>query len=88
RVKTLTDPSHRFKVSKNAEQLNNGHVPAFSMVYVEGASKFIQNCKRLMPLAPRLRVRAVGRMWCLMVWPSMMLLVVLESWVRVISCGS
>lgn len=52
KVKTLTDPSHRFKVRKNAEQLNLTGVcifnPAFSMVYVEGASKFIQNYKRLM----------------------------------------
>ncbi|KAG2745839.1 hypothetical protein P692DRAFT_201879532 [Suillus brevipes Sb2] len=30
-VQTLTDPSHRFKIRKNAEQLNNGRVPAFSM---------------------------------------------------------
>jgi len=52
RVKTLSDPSHRFKVRKNAEQLNLTGVcifnPAFSMVYVEGAAKFIKNYKRLM----------------------------------------
>lgn len=52
KVKTLTDPSHRFKVRKNAEQLNLTGVcifnPVFSMIYVEGASKFIQNYKRLM----------------------------------------
>ncbi|OJA09072.1 hypothetical protein AZE42_06766 [Rhizopogon vesiculosus] len=52
KVKTLSDPSHRFKVRKNAEQLNLTGVcifnPTFSMVYVEGASKFIKNYKRLM----------------------------------------
>ena len=43
RVKTLSDPSHRFKVRKNAEQLKlTGIViyhPQFSMVYVEGDRK-------------------------------------------------
>ncbi|KAG0697900.1 pre-mRNA processing factor 3-domain-containing protein [Suillus ampliporus] len=52
KVKTLSDPSHRFKVRKNAEQLNLTGVcifnPAFSMVYVEGAAKFITKYKRLM----------------------------------------
>ena len=52
RVKTLTDPAHRFKVRKNAEQRNLTGVcifnPGFSMVYVEGASKFIKEYKRLM----------------------------------------
>ena len=52
RVKTLSDPSHRFKVRKNAEQMNLTGVcifnPSFSMVYVEGAAKFIRQYKRLM----------------------------------------
>ncbi|KAL5477014.1 PRP3 [Sanghuangporus weigelae] len=52
KVKTLSDPSHRFKVRKNAEQLNlTGIVifhPQFSMIYVEGAVKFIRQYKRLM----------------------------------------
>lgn len=52
KVKTLSDPSHRFKVRKNAEQMNLTGVcifnPAFSVVYVEGAAKFIRQYKRLM----------------------------------------
>jgi U4/U6 small nuclear ribonucleoprotein PRP3 len=52
RIKTLTDPAHRFKVRKNAEQMNLTGVcifnPSFSMVYVEGAAKYIRNYKRLM----------------------------------------
>ncbi|EJF58960.1 PRP3-domain-containing protein [Dichomitus squalens LYAD-421 SS1] len=52
KVKTLSDPSHRFKVRKNAEQMNLTGVcifnPHFSMVYVEGAAKFIRQYKRLM----------------------------------------
>ncbi|KDQ60251.1 hypothetical protein JAAARDRAFT_191653 [Jaapia argillacea MUCL 33604] len=52
KVKTLSDPSHRFKVRKNAEQMNLTGVcifhPSFSMVYVEGAPKFVRNYKRLM----------------------------------------
>ncbi|KAG7090817.1 hypothetical protein E1B28_009901 [Marasmius oreades] len=52
KVKKLTDPSHQFKVRKNAEQLNLTGVcifnPNFSMVYVEGAAKFIRNYRRLM----------------------------------------
>ncbi|KAF8877185.1 pre-mRNA processing factor 3-domain-containing protein [Infundibulicybe gibba] len=52
KIKTLTDPAHQFKVRKNAEQLNMTGVcifnPNFSMVYVEGAAKFIKNYKRLM----------------------------------------
>ncbi|EGO03404.1 hypothetical protein SERLA73DRAFT_69277 [Serpula lacrymans var. lacrymans S7.3] len=52
KVKSLSDPAHRFKVRKNAEQMNLTGLcifnPAFSMVYVEGASKFIRNYKRLM----------------------------------------
>lgn len=51
-MKTLSDPSHRFKVRKNAEQLNLSGLcifhPSFSMVYVEGATKYIRNYKRLM----------------------------------------
>ena len=52
KVSTLSDPAHRFKVRKNAEQLAlTGLVifnPAFSVVYVEGAPKFMRNYKRLM----------------------------------------
>ncbi|KAI0337641.1 PRP3-domain-containing protein [Trametopsis cervina] len=52
KVKTLSDPAHRFKVRKNAEQMNLTGVcifnPSFSMIYVEGASKFIRQYKRLM----------------------------------------
>ncbi|KAF7349221.1 U4 u6 small nuclear ribonucleoprotein [Mycena sanguinolenta] len=52
KIKTLSDPAHRFKVRKNAEQLNLTGLciynPQFSMVYVEGAAKFIRNYKRLM----------------------------------------
>jgi U4/U6 small nuclear ribonucleoprotein PRP3 len=52
RIKTLSDPAHRFKVRKNAEQMNLTGIcifhPRFSMVYVEGAFKFIRNYKRLM----------------------------------------
>ncbi|EJD05351.1 PRP3-domain-containing protein [Fomitiporia mediterranea MF3/22] len=52
KVRTLADPSHRFKVRKNAEQTNLTGIiiyhPQFSMVYVEGAAKFIRQYKRLM----------------------------------------
>ncbi|KAJ4468294.1 pre-mRNA processing factor 3-domain-containing protein [Lentinula aciculospora] len=52
KILTLHDPSHQFKVRKNAEQLNLTGVcifnPHFSLVYVEGAAKFIRNYKRLM----------------------------------------
>ncbi|KAJ7660043.1 pre-mRNA processing factor 3-domain-containing protein [Mycena rosella] len=52
KIKTLSDPAHRFKVRKNAEQLNLTGLcifnPHFSMVYVEGAAKFIKKYKRLM----------------------------------------
>ena len=52
RVKTLADPSHRFKVRKNAEQMNLTGLcifhPSFCMVYVEGAAKYIRNYKRLL----------------------------------------
>ncbi|KAI0000693.1 pre-mRNA processing factor 3-domain-containing protein [Russula compacta] len=52
KVSTLSDPAHRFKVRKNAEQMAlTGLVifnPAFSMVYVEGAAKFMRSYKRLM----------------------------------------
>ena len=51
-MKTLSDPAHRFKVRKNAEQMNLTGVcifhPGFSMVYVEGAAKFVRQYKRLM----------------------------------------
>ncbi|PPQ88518.1 hypothetical protein CVT26_009727, partial [Gymnopilus dilepis] len=52
RVNILTDPSHQFKVRKNADQLSLSGVcifnPAFSLVYVEGAAKYIKQYKRLM----------------------------------------
>ena len=48
----MSDPAHRFKVRKNAEQRNLTGVcifnPTFSMVYVEGAQKFIRQYRRLM----------------------------------------
>ncbi|KAF7979287.1 hypothetical protein HWV62_42990 [Athelia sp. TMB] len=52
KVKTLSDPAHRYKVRKNAEQFNLTGVcifhPSFSMVYVEGAAKFVRKYKHLM----------------------------------------
>ncbi|TFK22157.1 PRP3-domain-containing protein [Coprinopsis marcescibilis] len=52
KVKVLSDPAHQFKVRKNADQLNLTGVcifnPQFSMVYVEGAPKFMKNYRRLM----------------------------------------
>ncbi|TFK41701.1 PRP3-domain-containing protein [Crucibulum laeve] len=52
KIKILTDPAHQFKVRKNADQLNLTGVcifnPQFSLVYVEGAAKFMKNYKRLM----------------------------------------
>lgn len=48
----MSDPSHRFKVRKNAEQNNlTGLVifhPQFSMIYVEGAAKLMRKYKGLM----------------------------------------
>ena len=48
----MSDPSHRFKVRRNAEQLNlTGLVifhPQFSMIYVEGAAKLMRKYKALM----------------------------------------
>ncbi|KAF8189938.1 pre-mRNA processing factor 3-domain-containing protein [Mycena galopus ATCC 62051] len=52
KIKNLSDRAHRWKVRKNAEQLNLTGLcifnPHFSMVYVEGAAKFVKNYKRLM----------------------------------------
>ncbi|PPQ93764.1 hypothetical protein CVT25_008144 [Psilocybe cyanescens] len=52
KVNNLSDPSHQFKVRKNADQLNLTGVcvfnPSFNLVYVEGAAKYIRNYKRLM----------------------------------------
>ncbi|KAF9236052.1 pre-mRNA processing factor 3-domain-containing protein [Melanogaster broomeanus] len=52
KVKNLSDPAHRFKVRKNAEQMNLSGLcifnPGFCMVYVEGGQKFIRQYKRLM----------------------------------------
>jgi U4/U6 small nuclear ribonucleoprotein PRP3 len=48
----LSDPSHRFKVRRNAEQNNLTGVcifnPSFSVVYVEGAPKYMRAFKKLM----------------------------------------
>ncbi|KAJ7637077.1 pre-mRNA processing factor 3-domain-containing protein [Roridomyces roridus] len=52
KIKNLSDRAHRFKVRKNAEQLNLTGLcifnPHFSMVYVEGAAKFMKKYKHLM----------------------------------------
>ena len=52
KISTLSDPAHRFKVRKNAEQIALTGLaifnPAFSMVYVEGPAKFMRKYKRLM----------------------------------------
>ncbi|KAG8989264.1 hypothetical protein FRB93_003704 [Tulasnella sp. JGI-2019a] len=52
KIKTLSDPSHRFKVRKNAEQLGLTGVcifnPSFSLVLVEGSSKSVKQYSRLM----------------------------------------
>jgi len=51
-VLILSDPSHQFKVRKNAEQFSLTGVcifnPTFNLVYVEGAAKFMKNFRRLM----------------------------------------
>lgn len=51
-MKTLSDPSHRFKVRKNAEQLGLTGVcifnPSFSLVLVEGSAKSVKQYTRLM----------------------------------------
>lgn len=52
RVRTLADLAHRFKVRKNAEQNSLTGVciyhPSFSMVYVEGAAKYMRQYEKLM----------------------------------------
>jgi len=52
KIKTLSDPAHKFKVRKNAEQRNLTGMciinQGFSIVYVEGAHKFITHYKKLM----------------------------------------
>ena len=52
RIKTLSDPSHRFKVRKNAEQMGLTGLcvfnPSFALVIVEGSSKAIKSYDRLM----------------------------------------
>ncbi|KAJ3514705.1 hypothetical protein NLJ89_g2227 [Agrocybe chaxingu] len=52
KVLTLSDPAHQFKVRKNADQLSLTGVcifnPAFNLVYVEGAAKYMKSYKRLM----------------------------------------
>ncbi|KAF8508263.1 pre-mRNA processing factor 3-domain-containing protein [Hysterangium stoloniferum] len=52
KIKILSDPSHRFKVRKNAEQYNLTGLcifnPSFNLVYVEGAPRFIKQYKRLL----------------------------------------
>ncbi|KAF7289985.1 U4 u6 small nuclear ribonucleoprotein [Mycena indigotica] len=52
KVKVLSDPAHRFKVRKNAEQMNLSGLcimgPNFSMIYVEGPAKSLKKYKKLM----------------------------------------
>ncbi|CAE6468940.1 unnamed protein product [Rhizoctonia solani] len=52
KVKTLSDPSHRFKVRKNAEQYGLTGIcifnPSFALVVVEGSAKAVKGYKRLM----------------------------------------
>lgn len=52
RVKYLSNPQHKFKVRKNAEQLYLTGVclytPRFALVVVEGAAKHIKQYKKLM----------------------------------------
>jgi U4/U6 small nuclear ribonucleoprotein PRP3 len=52
RIKLLSDPSHQFKVRKNAEQYDLTGLcifnPQFNLVYVEGAPKFMKKYKRLL----------------------------------------
>ncbi|KAB5592901.1 U4/U6 small nuclear ribonucleoprotein PRP3 [Ceratobasidium theobromae] len=52
KIKTLSDPSHRFKVRKNAEQFGLTGIcifnPSFALVVVEGSAKAIKGYKRLM----------------------------------------
>lgn len=52
RIKNLSDPAHRFKVRKNAEQMGLTGItifnPNFSLVIVEGSAKGIKNYNRLM----------------------------------------
>ncbi|KAG8899862.1 hypothetical protein FRC01_010349, partial [Tulasnella sp. 417] len=52
KIKTLTDPAHRFKVRKNAEQFGLTGVcifnPSFNLVLVEGSAKAIKQYTRLM----------------------------------------
>jgi U4/U6 small nuclear ribonucleoprotein PRP3 len=51
-VKNLSDPAQRYKVRKNAEQLSLTGVcllsPAFTLVYVEGAARFVRKYKHLL----------------------------------------
>ncbi|KAG8824056.1 hypothetical protein FRC17_009185, partial [Serendipita sp. 399] len=52
RIKTLTDPSHQFKILKNAQQDGLTGIciinPNVSLVYVEGGSKGMKHYTRLM----------------------------------------
>ncbi|KDN40224.1 hypothetical protein RSAG8_08287, partial [Rhizoctonia solani AG-8 WAC10335] len=52
KIKTLSDPSHRFKVRKNAEQFGLTGIcifnPSFALVVVEGSAKAIKGYKRLL----------------------------------------
>ncbi|KAJ7885084.1 pre-mRNA processing factor 3-domain-containing protein [Mycena olivaceomarginata] len=52
KIKNLSDRAHRWKVRKNAEQFGLTGLcifnPHFSMVYVEGAAKFVRSYKKLM----------------------------------------
>lgn len=52
KIKTLSDPSHRFKVRRNAEQYGLTGMcifhPSFALVVVEGSWKALRGYKRLM----------------------------------------
>ncbi|KAG8770598.1 hypothetical protein FRC12_004167 [Ceratobasidium sp. 428] len=52
KIKTLSDPSHRFKVRRNAEQFGLTGMcifhPSFALVVAEGSAKAIKGYKRLM----------------------------------------
>ncbi|KAJ4494006.1 pre-mRNA processing factor 3-domain-containing protein [Lentinula edodes] len=52
KIQTLSSPSHRFKIQKNAVQMGLTGVcvvnPNFGLVYVEGAGTFVRRYKRLM----------------------------------------
>ncbi|KAF9523290.1 pre-mRNA processing factor 3-domain-containing protein [Crepidotus variabilis] len=65
KVNILSDPSHQFKVRRNAEQLALSGVcifnPSFNLVYVEGAHRFVKQYKKLMVGRIKWREAARGR---------------------------